>query len=197
MKKLAAPLLLVFCVAAPCLAQNAPLSADTPKTTVAGNPFIAPAGWTVTVKGPATLVAAPEGDSWISLVDVDAKDADGAVAAAWAAYKPDHKWPLKVSNELPDKDGWSKQKGYDYQTSPNEKRSVQALARFAQGHWTVVIFDLSDAVSEKRLAQVALITGRLLPKGYVRESFAGKKANRLDDARLGELSRFVETGMKE
>src|SRR5262245_37025125 len=180
MKKLAAPLLLVFCVAAPCLAENAPLSADTPKTTVAGNPFIAPAGWTVTVKGPATLVAAPEGDSWIALVDVDvAKDADAAVAAAWAAHKPDHKWPLKVSNDVPDRDGWSKQKGYDYQTSPNEKRSVQALARFAQGRWTVAIFDLSDAVGEKRLAQVALITGRLFPKGYARETFAGKKANRL------------------
>jgi CubicO group peptidase (beta-lactamase class C family) len=199
MKKLAVLLLLV---GVPCLGQNAapsPLAADTPKTTVAGNPFIAPAGWTVDVRGPATIVAAPEGDSWIALVDVDvdAKDADGAVAAAWAAYKPDHKWPLKVTNEVPDKDGWSKQRGYEYQTSPNERRSVQALARFAGGHWTVAIFDLSDAVREKRLAQVALITGRLLPKGYVRENFAGKKANRLDDARLAELGRFVETGMKE
>ena len=102
MKKLGALLLLVF-LAAPCFAQNAvpaPLSADTPKTTVAGNAFIAPAGWTVTVKGPATLVAAPEGDSWIALVDVDAKDADAAVGAAWAAYKPDHKWPLKVTNDV-------------------------------------------------------------------------------------------------
>jgi len=197
MKKFACLLLLA---GSPCLAQNAapsPLSADSPQTTVAGNSFIAPAGWTVTVKGPATIVAAPEGDSWIALVDVDAKDADGAVAAAWPAYKPDHKWPLKVKNEVPDRDGWSKQRGYDYQTSPNEKRSVQALARFAGGHWTVVIFDLSDAVGEKRLAQVALITGRLFPKGYARETFAGKKANRLNDAQLAELGRFVETGMKE
>jgi CubicO group peptidase (beta-lactamase class C family) len=52
-------------------------------------------------------------------------------------------------------------------------------------------------VGEKRLAQVALITGRLLPKGYVRETFTGKKANRLDEARLAALSRFVEAGMKE
>jgi hypothetical protein len=52
-----------------------------------------------------------------------AKDADVAVAAAWAAYKPDQKWPLKVTTEVPDKDGWSKQRSYDYQTSPNEKRS--------------------------------------------------------------------------
>ncbi len=200
MKKLAVLLLLLLLAGVPCIAQNAapsPLPADTPKTTVAGNPFIAPAGWKVDVRGPATIVAAPEGDSWIALVDVDAKDTDGAVAAAWAAYKPDHKWPLKVTNEVPDRDGWSKQRGYEYQTSPNEKRSVQALARFAEGHWTVVIFDLSHAVGEKRLAQVALITGRLLPKGYVRENFAGRKANRLNEARLAELGRFVEMGMKE
>ena len=199
MKKFAVLLLLAL-VGAPCLAQNAapaPLSADTPQTTVAGNSFIAPAGWTVTVRGPATIVASPEGDSWIALVDVSAKDADAAVAAAWAAYKPGAKWPVKVVTERPDRDGWSKQKAYEYQTSPNEKRTVQAIARFAGDRWNVTIFDASDAVAEKRGAQVALVFGRLLPKGYVRESFAGKKANTLNEARLGELSRFVETGMKD
>ena len=35
--------------------------ADTPKTTVMGNTFIAPKDWTVTVKGPATILEAPEG----------------------------------------------------------------------------------------------------------------------------------------
>ena len=39
--------------------------------------------------------------------------------------------------------------------------------------------------------------GRLLPRGYSRESFAGKAPNRLDKARLGELKRFVELGRKE
>jgi hypothetical protein len=65
--------------------------------TVLGNPFIAPGGWTVTVKGPATILQAPEGDSWIALADTAAKDADAALAAAWAAYKPDAKWPLKLA----------------------------------------------------------------------------------------------------
>ncbi|MGE5415111.1 MAG: serine hydrolase domain-containing protein [Syntrophomonadaceae bacterium] len=173
------------------------LAADTPSTTVDGNTFIAPAGWTVSVRGPATILAAPEGDSWIALVDVAAKDADAAMAAAWAVYKPDAKWPLKVTTEVPDKDGWSKQRAYEYQTSPNEKRGVQAVVRFANGRWNVDIYDVSDAVGEKRGAQVSLVFGRLLPKGYVRESFAGKKANTLDQARLAELSRFVEAGMKE
>ena len=198
MRKLAA-LLLLLVLSSPAFAQApaAPLAADTPSTTVAGNAFIAPAGWTVSVKGPATILAAPEGDSWIALVDVEAKDADAAVAAAWAAYKPDHPWPLKVTSESPDRDGWSKQKVYEYQTSPNEKRTVQAVARFANGRWNVDLIDVSDPVAEKRGAQLALVFGRLLPKGYARESFAGRKANALDPARLAELSRFVETGMKQ
>ena len=73
------------------------LTADTSKETVLGNPFIAPAGWTVTVRGQATILTAPEADSWIALVDVpekDAKDAEAALKAAWVAYKPDAKWPL-------------------------------------------------------------------------------------------------------
>jgi CubicO group peptidase (beta-lactamase class C family) len=184
-------------------AQTAPatperLAADTPKTTVAGNTFIAPAEWTVSVRGPATILEPPEGGgSAIALVDVAAPDADAAVAAAWKAYKPDAKWPLKVTHDRPDRNGWSKQKSYDYQTSPNEKRDVGAFAAFANGSWDVVIYDMGQAVGEKRGAQVALIFDRLLPKGYVRESFAGKKANTLDAARLAELGRFIETGQKE
>jgi CubicO group peptidase (beta-lactamase class C family) len=173
------------------------LKADTPKTTVAGNTFIAPAGWKVGVRGPATILESPEGDSWIALVDVQAKDADSAVAAAWAAYKPDAKWPLKVTNDAPDRNGWSKQKVYEYQTSPNEKRTVQAAAKSYGAGWTVALIDVADAVMGKRGSQVGLIFDRLLPKGYQRESFAGKKANELDKARIEQLGDFIRTGQKE
>ena len=37
------------------------VAADTPKTTVMGNTFIAPKDWTVTVKGPATVLGRPSG----------------------------------------------------------------------------------------------------------------------------------------
>jgi len=172
------------------------LSADTPKTTVLGNAFIAPKDWSIRVKGPATILEAPEGDSWVALVDVEAKTQDEALAAAWQAYKPDAKWPLKVSNDLPDRDGWSRRRAYDYQTSPNEKRGVDAVVYNSGSSWTVVIEDVADAVAGKRGAQLSLIFSRLLPKGYRRESFAGKKANTLDQARIAELGRFVEQGQK-
>lgn len=172
------------------------LSADTARTTVLGNAFIAPKDWSIHVKGPATILEAPEGDSWVALVDVKAKTQDDALAAAWQAYKPDAKWPLKVSNDLPDRDGWSRRRSYEYQTSPNEKRGVGAVVYYSGSSWTVVIEDVADAVAGKRGAQLSLIFSRLLPKGYTRESFAGKKANTLDRARIAELGRFVEQGQK-
>ena len=45
---------------------------------------------------PATILEPPEADSHIALVDVRAADADAAVKAAWAAYRPNAPWPLKV-----------------------------------------------------------------------------------------------------
>ena len=170
------------------------LAADVPRTTVEGNKFIAPAGWRIEMRGRATILSAPEGNSHIALVDVHAKDADSAVAAAWAAYRPDAKWPLKVMNNFPNKDGWSDIRGYTYQTSPNEKRDVSANARRAADTWTVILYDMDQAVGEKRGGQVALIFSRLLPKGYERETFAGKTAHKLEPKRIAELSRYVETG---
>ena len=155
------------------------IAADTPRTTVAGNTFVAPASWSLLVRGPATILEAPEGGTFIVLVDVaakDAADADAAVKAAWAAFKPDARWPLKVTTPVADKDGWTHRKAYSYQTSPNEKRDVGADVRRANDTWTVTIYDMAQAVGEKRAAQASLIYGKLLPRGRTRESFAGRKA---------------------
>jgi len=173
------------------------LAADTLETTVLGNPFVAPKDWSIRVKGPATILEAPEGGSWIVLVDLQAKTADEALKAAWQAYRPEATWPVKVTNDLPDRDGWSRRRSYDYLTSPNEKRGVGAVVYYSGSSWTVIIDDMADAVAEKRGGQVALVFGRLLPKGYSRESFAGKKSNKLDEARIAELGRFIERGEKE
>lgn len=173
------------------------LTADTPKTTAMGNTFIAPAGWTFVAKGSMVILEAPEAGSRIVLVDVKAKDADAAVAAAWEAYGVSNKkWPLKSVVDAPDRNGWTRTRVYDYQTSPNEKRGVGVAARFANDTWSVFIYDMEDAVGEKRGAQVGLIQGRLLPKGKQRESFAGKKANTLDAAKIAALGKFVESAQK-
>ena len=176
------------------------LAADTPKTTVLGNTFVAPMGWTLTVRGRSTILEAPEGGSYLVLFDIPAKEApsaDAALAAAWSDYKPAAPWPLKVTTPVADKDGWTDRKGYSYQTSPNEKRDVAADVRRANDVWTVAIYDMAQAIGEKRGAQVGLVLGKLLPKGMSRESFAGKKAHALTPARIDTLSRFVTASMQQ
>ncbi len=173
------------------------LTVDTPKETVEGATFIAPADWTFSVRGPATILEAPEGDSRIALVDVRAPDADSAVALAWAAYMPEHAWPLTVVTPSPDQDGWTDRHSYAYRTSPDEKRGVGVYTQRAGDVWTVAIYDMSNATGGKRLSAVALIFDRLFPEGYNPESFAGKTAATLDAERLAELSRFTETAMEQ
>ena len=196
-RTIACLLVVTSCTRAQDSATSEPLTADTPKQTTAGATFIAPSGWTFSVRGPATILAPPEGDSHIALVDVRAPTADSAVALAWTAYMPEHTWPLRVATPQPDQDGWSDRRNYSYQTSPNEKRGVVIFAQRAGDVWTVVVYDMSDATGEKRLAAVQLIFDRLLPKGYTRESFAGRKAATLDAARLARLSAFTEQAMRK
>lgn len=173
------------------------LAADGPRTTTAGNTFVAPVGWSLTVRGPATILEAPEGGSWVAIVDLpEPKDADAAVAAAFAAYKPDIKHPLKVKTPAAERDGWTDRWSYQYQISPNEQRSLGVDVRRANGVWTVSIVDVADGVAEKRGSQVGLMFGKLLPKGRERESFAGKQAHPLDAARLAVLGKFVEDAQK-
>jgi CubicO group peptidase (beta-lactamase class C family) len=172
------------------------LASDSPRATVEGNSFVGPAGWSLTRRATATILEAPERGSFIALVDVRAGDADAALAAAWAIYKPKVPWPVKVTHPAPNRDGWSDLKSYEYETAPNEKRSVEAGVRRANEVWTVVLYDMDNAVAEKRAGQVSLVLGQLLPKGFSRESFRGKSANALDASRIGELTKFVETSMR-
>ena len=168
------------------------LTADTPRATVDGATFIAPAGWSITVRGPATILEAPEGGSRIALIDIHADAADAAVAVAWAAYNPRKYWALKRATPQEDRDGWVDQKQYVYETSPGEHRTVAANAARHGNTWTVTIFDMDQAVAEKRASQVGLIFSRLLPKDYHRESFAGKTANKLDAERIAALTAFID-----
>lgn len=185
----------------PCWAQQSeipnvqPLPSDTSAKTVLGNSFTAPADWYLYVKGAATFIEAPERGSRIVLVDVHANDDSTALSKGWAAYK-EIAWPLKVTNDQADQDGWSKRRRYEYQTSPNEKRTVVAGVMFANNVWTVWIYDMAHDVGGKRGAQVNLIFSSLLPKGYSRETFADKKPNKLDKERIAQLTTFIENAMK-
>jgi CubicO group peptidase (beta-lactamase class C family) len=173
------------------------LSADTAQVTPLGNTFVAPAGWKLSRSPDVVKLEAPEGGSWLALVDVEAADAAGAVAEAWRRAAPGFRRTLRVAADGTNRDTWTGRRTFDYETSPNEHRSVYADARRANGAWTVVLADLAQDVEEKRDSQVGLVMGKLLPKGYTRETFAGRKAHPLDAARVAALREFVTQSMKE
>jgi CubicO group peptidase (beta-lactamase class C family) len=180
---------------APAVPQPTPTvkvaAGDTPWADTDGNTFIVPDGWKVATAETMTVVTAPEGDSHIAFVDLSAPTSEAALAAGWKAYKPDAKWPMIAQTDAPDRDGWSKGKNYQYQTSPNEKRGVQAATLFANGRWLVLVIEFSNATGEKRGGQLGKIFSHLYPKGFSRESFKGKTAAKLDATRIDALKKFV------
>ena len=180
--------------ATPTTAAPAPvaLTTDTPESTAAGATFTAPSGWSISVDGPRALLTGPETDLRVAVVDATAASADDAVAAAWAAVYPDAKHPLRLAQPRPGRHGWDEQRDYDYETSPNEKLVVYARALRHGTAWTVVLVASSQASFEKRLAHVRRIGDSLRPKGYVRETFAGKKPNSLDADRLKKITDSVD-----
>jgi CubicO group peptidase (beta-lactamase class C family) len=172
------------------------LAADTPRSTADGNGFVAPAGWSIRTRGRAVILSAPERGSHVALVDVTAADADAAVAAAWAAYGAPPRWPLAVASDRAVRDGWQQIRGYRYEVPVDEGRVVSAVARRRGEHWTVLLFDMAEAVSDTRDAQIALI-GRVMPRGHRRETFAGRTANVLDAPRVAALRQFVEAARQQ
>jgi len=168
------------------------LTTDTPETTAAGATFTAPSGWSIAVDGARALLTGPEADLRVAVVDATASSPDDAVSAAWSSVYPDLKHPLRLAQPRPGRHGWDEQRDYDYETSPNEKLVVFARAVRHGAAWTVVLVASSQASFEKRLAHVRRIGDSLRPKGYVRETFAGKTANHLDADRIKKITDSVD-----
>lgn len=195
-RRAALPLLLCLALPAPGQAVPDTPSKDTPSATPAGTTFTVPAGWTVATKGTLVVLGLPEPDSRVALLDLEAKDADAAVAAAWSSFQPGFKRPLRLAVPAAARNGWEERRSYQYETSPNERAVVSAIAMRAGAAWTVALIDGSEPTLEKRAAPLGLVLQSLRPKGYARESFAGRKAHPLDEQRLATLRQFVADGMK-
>ena len=170
---------------------------DTPQSTASGVTFTVPAGWVVIGNPSAISALAPEGDTHVVVLDEKATTVATAVAQAWATYKPGFSRPLRTSVDIPDREGWTAGKRFDYETSPNERAVVGAIARRAGDTWTVVLMDGSEPTVEKRASQVNLIIGSLRPTGFQRENFAGRKPLPLTPERIEALRRFVGESMKK
>ena len=174
-----------------------PLSADTPQTTAAGATFTAPAGWSVSSAANKRVLDPPEADSHLALLDVQAADADAAVAAGWASYRPDAHRPLRLASPQAPLNGWEERHVYSYETSPNEKAVVYALAWRTGPDWMVVIVEAALSTFERRNAGFSLVIASLRPRGYQRETFAERTAHPLDTERIALLKNFVQDVMRE
>jgi CubicO group peptidase (beta-lactamase class C family) len=173
------------------------LSSEAKRSTSAGATFTAPAAWSLRSEANTIVVTPPETDSHLAIVDVKSTDAATAVSEAWSAYRPDFKRPVKLMTPSPARDGWDERKNFDYETSPNERAVIQAMAWRSGDNWTVVILDGKEPTFEKRGSQFGLIVQSLRPKGYNKENFAGRKALPLTPERIVDLKGFVETSMKK
>ncbi|MFZ0592296.1 MAG: serine hydrolase domain-containing protein [Bryobacteraceae bacterium] len=173
------------------------VTADSPHSTPGGATFTVPAGWSIASDASSSTLEPPEPDTHIAILDIHAADAAGAVRSAWASYRPDMKRPLKLAVPVPDRNGWTGAKQFVYETSPNERAVVVAVALHSGDTWTVVLAEGSEPTFEKRSAQINVIVQSLRPKGYQRESFAGRKALPLTAERIETLKTFVQTSMKK
>jgi len=198
-KSLLAPAVILMSMGAALAAPQTTeqLASQTNRSTPAGATFTAPPGWSLRSDANMIVLTAPEPDSHIAIVDVKAADAAAAVTAAWRAYRPDFSRPVKLMTPAPARDGWEERRSFSYETSPNERAVIAALASRAGDKWTVVILDGKEPTFEKRGSQFSLVLQSLRPKGYNKENFAGRKALPLTPERVAELKSFVETSMKK
>ncbi len=178
-------------------ARSSVMEADTPLTTVNGTGLVAPRGWSVGTAPTAVVLGAPEGGSYVAFSDTTGGDADAAVAAAWTVYRPGAIPSLEGSQDRAARDGWDQIRAYSYRPAAGEARTIFARALRKGDRWTVVIYDMTEEVGEKRDSQVEQIFGKLMPAGYRREFFAGRPAHKIDAQRLAALTGFIESGRAE
>ena len=177
----------------PAMAQ----SADTPGKTASGIAYIQPRDWTQASNAGVTVFTAPEGTFRIAVVEVGpAADARAAAAAAWDKFAPTANRPVRLVSTGAPGDGWDERTSIAYETAPNERAAVSALALRSGTNWTVVVTDGAEAVAAKRSSAVGLVVQSVRPAGYQRETFAGKTAHRLTPERIQLLRDFVAQSAK-
>lgn len=187
-------LLAIFLLTA---AAPGPMTADTPQT-VSGVKFTVPKQWSEQQKGSLTILTPPENDAQLVIVNVGkAASAQTAVTQAWQAFQPSFDRKVLLTTTSPPREGWDEISATQYVTSPDEHMVVQAVALRNKDQWTVLLISGSISTFEKRSAAVGLIAASLQPAQHVRETFAGRTANRLTPARVAQLLEFVKTGMNE
>lgn len=173
------------------------LAADHALQTAGGTMLTGPRDWTVRRDGALLLLDAPEADSHIVIVDVQAGDADDAIQQAWARYRPADRHAYKLLTERAAHEGWDERKVADYDTPPNARTTIEAVASRHNDSWNVILLDAGDQTAARRGAAIALVMDSPRPPGYVAESFAGRAPHLLTPERIELLRSFLADAMKQ
>jgi CubicO group peptidase (beta-lactamase class C family) len=174
------------------------VTADTPQKTDAGETFTLAKSWAIRRAPQIVVLTPPEPDAYVAIVSLPAAaDSRDAAAKAWAVYKPTANPAVRIATPAAPRNGWEERVSVDYETSPNDKRTLSAEAMRKGTGWTVLIVDSPNAVAEKRGAAIRLLFNSVRPAGYSRESFARKTAHPLDETRIQALKDFLTTAMRE
>lgn len=168
---------------------------DTPMTTASGSTYIAPKGWSVTMKQGVIVLQDPNRE--VSLTFLERKEHDGAdaIAAAWTQVQPGFARTVKLIKPGPGRNGWDAQVSVHYETVA-DGRSVWASAWRKGDTWSVALSDGTREGWERRGLQAGLARESFRAKGVSEERFDGKTAHTLDAARLASLEAFIEDGRR-
>ena len=177
---------------------QAPSAATALIPVGSGAQMAPPQGWLVAREGGVVRFTPPERDFRVAIVPIaTARDAAAAAVQAWRLSDPAFAWPLRLSQPLPAREGWDEAVEINYEVPPVKKAVAQAIALRHGSAWTVVTLEGAVATIAKRGGQFHASADTLRPIGYVKETFAGKQAHRMDEARIEALKQFIRTGMAE
>jgi CubicO group peptidase (beta-lactamase class C family) len=199
MKALIAAIAIAALPVATCAAvAQAPVAGRVAGSILVGSDavMVPPEGWSVAHDKGLIRFTPPEQDLRVAIVPIAAaKDGSDAAVQAWRLAKPSFAWPVHLAQRIPARDGWDEAIVVDYEVPPAEKAIAQAVALRRGTTWTVVTVEGAMATITKRRGQFTASTDTLRPADYVKETFAGKQAHRMDAGRIEELKRFVQASM--
>ena len=168
------------------------LEADAPWKTPSGATFTAPKGWTLSETTNTIRLEEPDREMTVTFVENQEPNATKAILAAWSVADPKFARKAKQTTTPPARDGWDEVSQTEYETTTQEARMVIAVSRRKGTNWYVALIDGAKAAVDRRAAQAMTAILSFKAVGADEESFRGKQAHVLDDARLRKFESFVE-----
>lgn len=169
------------------------LEADTVVTSASKATFTAPAAWKL-AQGPELIrLTEPDGEATLHFVEISgASDGASAIKEGWEKISPGFALAVAQSQVLPPADGWQERMQTVYVTPTAESRTVAAVARRVGPIWYLALIQGKNGALDRRGAQLGAAIESFRVPGMEQESFAGKKAHPLDEARQKAFAELIE-----